>query len=149
MDIQNTQGMKWRTNLKGGGTCHMLLMLSIASILKLRNHLALEACIIITKASLAQSSWRQLMQTISLSGVTWGYMPDCQIFDNSECMYTTSNSFPQPSPITNDDRDMPFFIVGDDAFPIMTNTMNPYKRQHLSHSQNIFNDRLSRDKRIV
>ena len=53
MDIHNTQGMKWRTNLKGGGTCHMLLMLSIASILKLRNHLALEACTIITKASLA------------------------------------------------------------------------------------------------
>ena len=60
--------------------------------------------------------------------MTWGYMSDCQIFNNSklkQCMYDNSISFPQILPFTNDDRGMPYFIVGDDAFPIMTNLMKP------------------------
>ena len=80
-----------------------------------------------------------------------GFMSDCQIFNDSElkeCMDDNSIGFPPPSPITNDDRNMPYFIVANDAFPMRTNLMKPYRRHNLSHSQ-VFNYRLSRARRIV
>ena len=48
-----------------------------------------------------------------------GFMSDCKIFNDSElkeCMDDNSISFPPPSPITNDDRNMPYLniIVADD-----------------------------------
>lgn len=42
-----------------------------------------------------------------------------------------SVGLPPPSPLSHDDRDTPYFVVGDDAFPLRPWMMKPYSRRHL------------------
>ena len=49
----------------------------------------------------------------------------------------------------NDDKDMPCFIIGDDAFVLRTWMMKPFSIRSLSREERIFNYRLSRARRIV
>ena len=58
-------------------------------------------------------------------------------------------SIPNPSPLPGDDRDIPFFLFGDDAFAPRKYMMKPFSVRDLSHSQRIFNYRLSRARRVV
>ena len=58
-------------------------------------------------------------------------------------------AFPDPEPLPGDDRNMPYFLVGDDAFGLWKWMMKPYSAKHLSHSQRVFNYRLSRARRAV
>ncbi len=58
-------------------------------------------------------------------------------------------TLPDPDPLPSDDRDMPYFLIGDDAFPLRTWMMKPYSRRNLTKKENIFNYRLSRARRIV
>ncbi len=43
---------------------------------------------------------------------------------------------------------MPFFIIGDDAFPFRTWLMKPFSRRNMEMEERIFNYRLSRAHRI-
>ena len=57
--------------------------------------------------------------------------------------------FPNPQPLPGDDVDMPYFLVGDDAFPLRTWLMKPYSARYLTHNERVFNYRLSRARRVV
>lgn len=58
-------------------------------------------------------------------------------------------TLPQPSPVEGIVTDMPFVMLGDDAYPLKTYLMKPYSKRHLSHEEKVFNYRLSRARRCV
>lgn len=55
---------------------------------------------------------------------------------------------PQPSALPNGDV-LPYFIVGDAAFPLKSNLMRPYPGRNLEILQENFNYRLSRARRTI
>ena len=53
--------------------------------------------------------------------------------------------FPAADPFPKDDRPMPYFIIGDDAFPpLRTWLTKPFFRRNLLDAERIYNYRLSR-----
>lgn len=56
---------------------------------------------------------------------------------------------PAPDPLPDDDRDMPYFIVGDEAFPLRPWLMKIFPNRNLTHAERIFNYRLSRARLVV
>ena len=56
---------------------------------------------------------------------------------------------PPPEPLPGDDRDMPFFIVADDAFALRAWLMKPYAHRNLTKEEEVFNYRTSRARRVV
>lgn len=61
----------------------------------------------------------------------------------------TLNVLP-PSPLPGTNIMMPYFLVGDEIFPLRHNLMRPYSRRNpLTETQCIFNYRLSRARRII
>lgn len=56
---------------------------------------------------------------------------------------------PPPEPIAGiPDMEIPFFVVGDDAFPLGPSLQKPYAKRDLTHNQRIYNYRLSRARRL-
>ena len=81
-----------------------------------------------------------------------GRASDGQIFNVSElkeCLVDGSINLPDAEPLPNDDRDFPYFLVGDDAFALRSYMMKPYGHRELNRAQRIFNYRLSRGRRVV
>ena len=81
-----------------------------------------------------------------------GSSSDAGIFNRSSLKDKLANNtlgLPPPEPVAHDDRDVNFFFVGDDAFPLERWLMKPYPMRFLTHSQRIFNYRMSRARRIV
>ena len=73
---------------------------------------------------------------------SYGSSSDGQIFNNSELrpmLEVGTLGLPPPSPLPHDDRDTPYFLIGDDAFPLRPWMMKPYSRRHLDHDERIFN----------
>ena len=56
---------------------------------------------------------------------------------------------PAPEPLPNDDKDIPYFLVGDDAFPLREYMVKPFPHRYLTHDERIFNYRCSRARRVV
>ncbi len=57
--------------------------------------------------------------------------------------------FPPADPLPQDNRPMPYFILGDDAFALRTWLMKPFCQWNMSDEQRIFNYSLSRGRYIV
>ncbi len=78
-----------------------------------------------------------------------GAASDAQIFADSELKEAIENdviSFPPADLLPNDDRGIPYFIIG---FSLRTWMMKPYGRHGLPVPEKIFNYWLSRARRIV
>ncbi|MCP3954377.1 MAG: transposase family protein, partial [Desulfobacterales bacterium] len=81
-----------------------------------------------------------------------GGCSDAQIFGDCELRDALDNGnlpLPDPEPLPGDTESFPYFILGDDAFPLLTFLMKPYSRRGLDHPQSVFNYRLSRARRVV
>ena len=80
-----------------------------------------------------------------------GTMSDCQIFNESELkqwLDGDSINVPAPEPLSHDDRDTPFLLLGDDAFALRTYRMKPYSFRALTYEQRICNYRISLGRRV-
>lgn len=83
-----------------------------------------------------------------------GRISDGGIYKNSS-LYTAINvnntlNIPAPKPLTNRRKNIPYCIIGDDAFALSPTLMKPYPRStNLSVKQQVFNYRLCRARRVV
>lgn len=81
-----------------------------------------------------------------------GSMSDAQIFNDSELKQSIEDGtigIPAAEPIPGEDRALPYYILGDDAFALKIWLMKPYARRNLTHDERIYNYRISRGRRIV
>ena len=56
---------------------------------------------------------------------------------------------PASQPLQDGDTDIPYFLVGDDAFALRSWMMKPHSKREMTAAERIFNYRLSRARRIV
>jgi len=61
---------------------------------------------------------------------------------------TNTLNLPQPSTLPGFNINMPYVIIGDDAFTLHTNLMKPYPERDLTQERRICNYRFSRARRI-
>lgn len=82
-----------------------------------------------------------------------GRHSDGGVLSNSEfgkALEAGSLSFPAPRPLPGTTQpDLPYIIVGDEAFPLKPYMMRPYPGRNLPENQAVFNYRLSRARRII
>ena len=83
---------------------------------------------------------------------TNGRANDSGVFGRSAISTLLENgelNIPPPQPLPGRQRDIPFVIVGDDAFPLKNYLVKPYPNRQLDPEKRVFNYRLSRARRIV
>ena len=83
---------------------------------------------------------------------TAGSCSDAQIFNACQLKRRIEDGrigFPDQAPITKGGRDVPYFILADDAFALKTWLMKPYGRRMLTREERIANYRISRARRVV
>lgn len=81
-----------------------------------------------------------------------GRISDGGVFANSsifKALEDKSLDIPFGKPLPRREDPLPYFIVGDEAFPLKTYLMKPYPSRQLDLSKRIFNYRLSRARRVV
>ena len=70
-----------------------------------------------------------------------GSSSDAQIYNKSDLHrgldQNRIHAFPQPDPLPNDNQDVPYFIIGDDAFSLRTYLMKPYSTRNLTSIKNL------------
>ena len=58
-------------------------------------------------------------------------------------------NYPDPEKIPGCPLELPFFLVGDDIFPLKDWLMRPFPGKGLDESQHVYNYRLSRARRVI
>ena len=74
------------------------------------------------------------------------------LFDASElkeCIDDNTISFPDSHPLSNDNRDTPYYILRDDPFPMKTYLMKPYGSRSLDNDMMVANYIISRGRHVV
>ena len=105
---------------------------------------------ITTRGSFLLSCLVSSTQIIDLSGPTLGAMAlqsDCAVFNRSNlkaALEAGSIGFPPDEHLPQDDEPMPYFLMGDDAFPLRTWLVKPFSTRNLVEAE-----RLSNYRRIV
>jgi len=67
----------------------------------------------------------------------------------SQALESNTINLPKPAKLPNgSEEQVPFYIIGDDAFPLKTYLMKPYSRRDLSSEERIANYRFSRARRV-
>lgn len=98
--------------------------------------------------ALADADYKFLYVDIGANGSA----SDGGVFNDSDiyrALEVDTAGLPEPASMPNDDKPVPFFIVGDDAFPLRSWLMKPFPHRGLDNEQRIFNYRLSRARRVV
>ena len=83
---------------------------------------------------------------------TNGACSDAQIWNSCELkdlILDDRLGIPEAEPLPGREEDIPYFLIGDDAFALRTFMMKPYSKRQLTRQERIFNYRLSRARRIV
>ena len=83
---------------------------------------------------------------------TNGSSSDAQIFNDCDlCSGIVDGTLdiPDAESLPGDDRDIPYFLIGDDAFSLRTWLMKPFSARGLPDKERIFNYRLSCARRVV
>ena len=73
-----------------------------------------------------------------------GSTSDCAVFNASTLkagMDLNVLGLPQAVPLPNDDRPIPYHVLGDDAFPLRTWLVKPFSGRNLTEEERIFNYR--------
>ena len=81
-----------------------------------------------------------------------GSCSDAQLFNASRMVTKLEEgelNLPDARPLPHDDKEMPYFFIGDDAFALKWWLMKPYSRRNMTHQQAIYNYRCSRARRVV
>jgi hypothetical protein len=81
-----------------------------------------------------------------------GAAGDAQIWNSSDLKAAIDDgtvNVPPPEALPWDTVDIPYFIIGDDAFALRPHMQKPYAHRGLSREERIFNYRLSRARRVV
>ena len=82
----------------------------------------------------------------------YGRLSDGGVLSNSSfgnAMKTNSLALPDADNVAGIKSPIPYFFVGDQAFPLSTNMLRPYPSSYLQLNQRIINYRLSRACRVI
>ena len=70
--------------------------------------------------------------------VSDGSSGDAYVFNKSElkdCILDDTIGFPARDPLPHDDKDIPYFIAGDDAFAFRTWLMKPFSKRQMTRAE--------------
>ena len=81
---------------------------------------------------------------------SYGADSDAGIFRHcAHALEQDKAGLPPDEPLPDSQTDVPYFLVGDDAFAIRSWMLKPYSKREMTAAERIFNYRLSRARRFV
>lgn len=96
--------------------------------------------------------WRRLQIYVCIDVGANGSTSDAEVFGVTDLCVALEDyaaDLPPPEPLPGDDKPMPYFIVGDNAFPMREWLQKPFPHRDLARHERNYNYRLSRARRVV